>query len=212
MPLAPLNPIASTFLVVFYLLSGLILIGLLAALAFLVFKLNALLEKYERKIDPLLAKADEVLTTTTEKVNSIGTKAEEILTQGEELTEMVHTRVDTTTQAVQKTVFTPLIGVNSLIAGVKRGAETFARRQQQTLSGVPSQTSVNDVVPVPLASDPVITSDTVPDDLLPVSSDANNSRKFDQTANRTDSYSVNKTVSNGAELQPVSLGTRKDNG
>lgn len=125
-----LGPAASTFLVAFYLLASLALLILIGAVAYALFKLNALLEEYRRKIDPLLAKADAVLTVTNDKVNTLGEKAEDLLSQGEAVAETVHERVDRTTLAVQRTVNAPLIGVNSVAAGVTRAWATFSRLQQ----------------------------------------------------------------------------------
>lgn len=179
----------------------------------LVVKLNALLEKYESKIDPLLEKADAVLTTTSEKVSSIGTKAEVILTQGEELTEMVHSRVDTTTLAVHRTVFTPLIGVNSLIAGVRRGAETFAKRQQKTMtdilppSSVPSaQTPIQETIPIENTEIQAATNQSV------AVAETKKILKVDETSNLSTITSVNNLVSNRAEPQLVVVGSRKEDG
>ncbi|MDX1932053.1 MAG: hypothetical protein SFU56_05565 [Capsulimonadales bacterium] len=181
-----LGPVASTFLVVFYILTSLILVILLVAAVYLVLRLNALLEKYEQKIDPLLQKADTVLTLTTEKVSSIGTKAEEILTQGEELTEMVHSRVDTTTYAVRRTVFTPLIGLNSVLAGLRRGAETFTRRQQETIT---QSVRTENPVPVP--------------EIRPM---------VGQTPNLNGSETVMRAEDNGAESRQITLSSRTEKG
>jgi uncharacterized protein YoxC len=207
MPPVQLSPLASTFLVAFYVLTSLILVILLGAVVLLVLKLNTLLVKYEQKIDPLLDKADRVLTTTTEKVNIIGTKAEEILNQGEELTEMVHSRVDTTTYAVQRTVFTPLIGVNSLLAGIRSGARTFATRQQQTIQEVVQKEAAQ---PVQAANPAATVSNTA---VKPAETqlERKNSPDVDQTTNLSGAYSVNSMVSNGAEPQLVTVGSRKEN-
>ena len=209
MPPVQLNPVASTFLVAFYILTALLLVVLLGMVVFLIVKLNALLEEYRQKVDPLLAKIDTVLTVTSEKVTTIGAKAEEILTQGEEITEMVHSRVDTTTYAVQRTVFTPLIGVNSLIAGLKRGAETFASRQQKSLTEAvraePPTVSV-------AKADATMAAETVPEvqtvevlPLLPLEE-----KNINQTVNQNPVYSVNTVVSNGTQPQQIVIGSRKE--
>jgi uncharacterized protein YoxC len=205
MPPVQLGLAASTFLVVFYVLTSLILVVLLGGAVFLVLKLNALLEKYERKIDPLLQKADIVLTITTEKVNSIGTKAEEILNQGEELTEMVHSRVDTTTSAVQRTVFMPLIGVNSLLAGIKQGTRTFANRQQKTIKDAVQSDTVTGI-------NAVGNADSSKAERLELTSERKNSANVSQSPNILPPISVNSMVNNGAEPQLVSVGARKENG
>jgi hypothetical protein len=126
-----LNPWASSVLVIFYIVVALVLVILVGALVLLIIKMNALLEEYRAKIDPLLEKADRVLTVTGDKVNSIGGKAETILTQGEEVANSVHERVDRTAAVVQRTINAPLIGINSLAAGMTRAWETFGRLQNR---------------------------------------------------------------------------------
>jgi uncharacterized protein YoxC len=115
--------------VIFYIILAIVLVFLVGFLAWCISKMNALLEEYRAKIDPLLEKADRVLTVTGDKVNSIGGKAETILTQSEEMATSVHERVDRTAAVVQRTVNAPLIGINSLAAGMTSAWTTFARLQ-----------------------------------------------------------------------------------
>jgi hypothetical protein len=125
-----LGPVASTFLVIFYVVSSLALIVLIGVATYLVLRLNRLLELYQSKIDPILVKADHALTIIADKADSIGGKAESLLAQSEEVAEAVHEKVDKTAIAVQRTINAPIISANSLVAGIKRGFWTFARLQQ----------------------------------------------------------------------------------
>jgi hypothetical protein len=122
-----LGPAASVFLVAFYVVSSAVLIALIGAAAYLVLRLNRLLEQYQEKIDPLLVKADQALTIIADKADSIGGKAESLLTQSEEVAESVHEKVDRTAIAVQRTINAPIISANSLVAGFTRGFSTFAK-------------------------------------------------------------------------------------
>jgi uncharacterized protein YoxC len=126
-----LHPAGTFFLVAFYVLSSLVLIGLIGAAAYLILKLNRLLEEYQQKIDPILIKADNALTIIADKADSIGGKAESLLAQSEEVAESVHEKVDRTAVAVQKTINAPIIGANSLVAGFTRGILTFTRLQSK---------------------------------------------------------------------------------
>lgn len=121
---------ASTALVIFFAVASFTLVGLLAAVAYLIWKLNLTIEGYRSQLDPLLSKVEATLALTTEKVNSIGDKTERILVQGEATATVVQQRVDTTTAVLQKTVNAPVIGLNSLLSGVTQGWQTF--RQLQT--------------------------------------------------------------------------------
>ncbi len=126
-----LNPISSGVLVGFFIFISLALFVILCAMAFLLLKMNSLLEEYRARLDPLLEKADTVLSLTTDKVTTIGGKAEVILSQAEEVAGTVHEKVDRTTTAVQRTIHAPLIGINSLAAGLTHGIAAFSRLQQR---------------------------------------------------------------------------------
>ena len=127
MQLIQLSPIASTFLIVGYIVFSLLTLGALSGLAWGVFRLNTELEKLNAKADPLLGKTDEILGLVSEKVTTIGASAENILVQGEAMTGSLSAKVDETASAVQKTVHAPLIGLNALIVGVQHGARVFQR-------------------------------------------------------------------------------------
>jgi len=137
-----LSETASWLLVIGYIFCALVTAGALVGMAFALRALNAKLEDLVAKVDPLLAKSDEILTVTHNKIASIGDKAEEILAQGEETAESVHHKVDKTASAVQRTIHAPIIGVNSLAAGISRGVETFGKLQRQPID--PASGSAND--------------------------------------------------------------------
>lgn len=126
-----LNPVASWVLVIGYIVCAVTTTVLLGGLVYALSKLTAKLEELLAKAEPLLAKADEALTVTNEKITAIGDKAEGILAQGEETAESVHHKVDRTATAVQRTIHAPIIGLNSLAAGVSRGVQTFSRLQRE---------------------------------------------------------------------------------
>lgn len=142
----------------FYLVATLVLVGLVGALALTLSKLNAKLAEVTEKVEPLLIKADEMMTMANEKLGSIGDKTEDILIQGEETAGLVHDKVDRTAVAVQRTIHAPIIGLNSIAAGVARGVLTFGRLQQTKPSPV-SKTRV--VSPAPVIVEEVSTPTTV---------------------------------------------------
>ena len=120
-----LNPVASTVLVVSYVIFGIVICGLLGAVCVALLKLNARLDDFAQKLDPLLQKADTALTVTTETVESLGSRAEMVLAQGEAAVEIVQEKVDRTAHTVQQVVNAPVIKANSLLAGVTQGWATF---------------------------------------------------------------------------------------
>lgn len=130
-----LDPFTSGFLIVFYVIASLVLVGLVGFAAWAIWKLHTLLEKYEARINPVIDKADQVLNLISEKVDTIGGKAESILTQGEEMAESVHEKVDRTATTVQRTINAPIIKANSWAAALKQGFSTFTRLQLKQESG-----------------------------------------------------------------------------
>ncbi|MBC8137401.1 MAG: hypothetical protein H8F28_16090 [Fibrella sp.] len=124
-----LNGIASAILVVWFCLSSMALIGLLAVIAFSLAKLQAKLEELVTKTEPLLGKTDALVTLADERLRVVGEKAETLLTTGEEIATTMQTRVEQTTGTVQRTVNAPLIEANAVASGLTRAWETFTRRK-----------------------------------------------------------------------------------
>jgi len=129
-----LNPVASTVLVIFCVLALLCSVVLNFLLLFALYKANAVLEGYRSKVEPVLSKIDGFLDVAREKLVSIGERTEAILEQGEEMTASVHDRVEKTSAVVQHTVNAPLIGINSVWAGVSRGVRTFGSLQRDRIA------------------------------------------------------------------------------
>lgn len=127
-----LSGAATIALVIGYIGFGLVTAAAFAGIAFALTRLNSKLSELIDKADPILAKIDEALTVTNNKIAAIGDKAEGILAQGEETAETVHHKVDKTATAVQRTVHAPIIGLNSLAAGLSRGVETFGKLQRRS--------------------------------------------------------------------------------
>ena len=126
-------------MIVSYVIITLVAVILLAAIAYVLLKLNATLEAYQARIDPLVEQAQSILTVANSKLNSIGDKTEAILTQGEVTAEVVHETVEKTASMVQRTVNTPLIGLNALSAGLSRAVRTFGSLQSlqaESIEGV----------------------------------------------------------------------------
>lgn len=115
-------------LVVWFCLSSLALIGLLAVIAFSLAKLQAKLDELVTKAEPLLGKTDALVTLADEKLRVVGEKAETLLATGEEIATTMQTRVEQTTGTVQRTVNAPLIEANAVASGLTRAWEMLTRR------------------------------------------------------------------------------------
>lgn len=124
-----LNAAASTALVVFYVILSLLLVVILGALVVALGRLNAKLEELTARVEPLLSKTEGLLTIANEKAVTLGDSAERILGHGEVTAATVQDRVGRTAMTVQRTVNAPIVGLNSLAAGVSRGFATFTRLQ-----------------------------------------------------------------------------------
>jgi hypothetical protein len=125
-----LNGVASAVLVIWFILSSLTLIALLAVIAVALVKLQAKLDEVVERVDPLLGKADTLLVVAEDKLRIVGDRAESLLTTGEEIAVTVQDRVDKTTGTVQRTVNAPLIQANALRAGLSQAWQTFGSRAQ----------------------------------------------------------------------------------
>lgn len=126
-----LNPIASTIIVVMYFVFMALAVGAFVMMAFALKVLNTKLEEVLVKVDPAFSKVDHILAVVDEKVSTIGSKAEGILSQGEDVAETVHDKVDKTAVTVQRSIQAPLIGINSLAAGLSQGVKTFGKLAAQ---------------------------------------------------------------------------------
>jgi hypothetical protein len=129
-----LNPIASGILVAFCIL---VLLGSLVLNALLLLALrksNDFLEAYQSRVEQVLTKVDGILVIAEEKLVTIGGQTEAILEQGEELTTNVNERVEKTSVVLQRTVNAPLIGINSVWAGLTRGVKTFGSLQRDSIA------------------------------------------------------------------------------
>lgn len=120
-----LNGVASAVIVIWFVLSSLALIALLAVVTLTLVKLQAKLEELTQRVDPLLTKTDALLTVADEKLRVVGERAETLLATSEEIAETVQERVERTTGTVQRTVNAPIIQANALTAGLTRAWKTF---------------------------------------------------------------------------------------
>jgi uncharacterized protein YoxC len=154
-----LNPVASTVMVIFFILLSTILVGALVAITVVLYRLNAKLEEVTLKVDPLLSRTEDLLTVANEKLTTIGGKAEVILTQTEAVTTGVQAKVEKTATAVQRTIHAPIIGANSLAAGLLQGFATFTRLQ----STQKPVTTVTALVPVDTETELVPVTETLPE-------------------------------------------------
>ena len=127
-----LNGVASAVLVIWFFLSSLALIGLLAVITLTLVKLQAKLDEVTTKLDPLLGKTDALVTLADEKLRVVGEKAETLLATGEEIASTMQTRVEQTTGTVQRTVNAPLIEANAVASGLTHAWETFTRRTKKS--------------------------------------------------------------------------------
>ncbi len=123
-----LNGVASAVLVVWFCVSSLALIGLLAVIAFSLLKLQAKLDELVTKAEPLLGKTDALVTLADEKLRVVGERAENLLATGGEIATTMQTRVEQTSGTVQRTVNAPLIEANAVASGLTRAWETFTGR------------------------------------------------------------------------------------
>ncbi len=123
------GPFASFCLVFFVTLFALTTVGLFAALAIALTKMQQQVTKLTNKLEPIIAKASVTMDTVQRITANVGEKADVILTRGEALTESLSHKVENTADVVQETVTTPLINFSSLLAGLSRGFSVWGAMQ-----------------------------------------------------------------------------------
>lgn len=123
------GPVASFALVFFVVLFALVTVGLFAALALALTKMQQQLAKLTDKLEPVIVKASATLDTVQRITANVGEKADVILTRGEALTESLSHKVENTADVVQETVTMPLINLSSLLAGISRGFSVWGAMQ-----------------------------------------------------------------------------------
>jgi hypothetical protein len=128
-----LNPVASNLMIAWYLGLSLILTLAIIGMTVLLYQLNTKLESLTAQVEPLLGKADQTLALANEKLASIGSTTESLLAHGEAVAATVEAKTETTARMVQKTVYTPFVGVNALLAGVVAGARALGGRQRRNV-------------------------------------------------------------------------------
>lgn len=153
-----LNGVASAVLVVWFVLSSLALIGLLAAITVALLKLNEKLTEVTDKVEPLLGRTDALVTLADEKLRSVGEKAETLLSTGGEIATTVQARVEQTGGTVQRTVNAPLIEANAVVSGLTRAWETLTKRRDEKKTPVTTREAVTaaaeEVAAVAAAAEP----------------------------------------------------------
>lgn len=105
----------------------LIVVGLFAAIAIALRKVEQQVEKVTRMAEPLVAKVSNTLDTVQRITENVGEKADTILTKGEALTDDLAVKVEKTSTVVQKSVASPLINLSSLITGLSAGLSVWGR-------------------------------------------------------------------------------------
>jgi hypothetical protein len=117
---------------------SIVLIVLVGILLKMMLAMRSEIERRETQISSLLERAEQILIAAAAMVETVGESTERILSQGEHAAERVNETVDRTTTIVQRTVYRPLISVNSVAAGLTRGILTFTNLQRT----IPGQASM----------------------------------------------------------------------
>lgn len=120
-----LNPVASNLMIAWYLGLSLILTGAVVGLTLALHKLNARLEALTSQVEPVLQKADQALSLANEKLATVGSATESLLAHGDAVAATVEAKAETTSRLVQKTIHTPFVSLNALLAGVAAGAKAL---------------------------------------------------------------------------------------
>ena len=128
-----LNPVASNLVIIWYLGLSLILTFVVVGLTVVLHKVNSRLEALTLQVEPLLQKADQALALTNEKLATIGSTTESLLAHGDAVAATVEAKTEATSRLVQKTIHSPFVSLNALLAGVAAGAKALRARPSSSM-------------------------------------------------------------------------------
>jgi len=130
---------AEILLAVFLCLWIVVGLGLLIAILYLVLKVKSLVNRVNERVAPITKRVEDTVGKVTGAAQAISDQAQEIAatarstadhvaaTARETVDHVAH-KIESTSEVLRDTVVAPAIGINSLIAGARRAAETLRER------------------------------------------------------------------------------------
>jgi hypothetical protein len=106
-------------------LVGLVLVGELMAITFLLLTVRGLVARLVTEVSPVATQTRSLLSTLTDTVRTLKTRTSHIAERTAQVTDTVSERVDRTSWLVQQVVSAPLIALLALGRGLQRGARTL---------------------------------------------------------------------------------------
>lgn len=96
-------------------------------LTIVVLRANKSINTLTKRVQPLIAQANETAKTANGVVQVVKTRTEEIMNTAENTVDTVARKVKITTDIVQESISPPLITVASVMTGVSRGLEVLSQ-------------------------------------------------------------------------------------
>ena len=113
MELSTAATVALYVVLFFVLLFAVITVAFLGAIAFGLRELNKVANRALNKVDPILAKVNDTLTTAQRVTMNVGEKADTVLSRGEQITDDLAVKISATATVVESSVTKPLINLSS---------------------------------------------------------------------------------------------------
>jgi hypothetical protein len=126
-----LSAAASNVIVLWYLVASVLNLVALVGLAVVLLRVHTELSRLTARVEPLLGKADTVLSQANEHLEKVGASAGTILSHGESITATLQQQTEKTSAQISRTIYRPFIGVNALFSGLTEGAKTYRALQKQ---------------------------------------------------------------------------------
>jgi len=133
-----LSSTSTTLLVAWYVIGSIVGTIALASLAVVIRRLDTRLAELETRIDPLIRKADTVLSDVESKAQHIGDTSIRIIDKADSVAGTIEKTTETSSRLVRRALYTPLVEVNAVVYGVAAGFISLLR-PQTTRTGKGSQ-------------------------------------------------------------------------
>ena len=139
--------VTTEVLLCIYLAMGIIIgIAFLVCALYAVFAVRGFIRRMEARVNPVLKQVEDAVSKVTASAKDVADQAEHVAhTVSEQAESIAQTarvtadhiavRIESTADLVRDTVVTPVVGVNSLLAGVRKASELLRDRWTKRSEG-----------------------------------------------------------------------------
>lgn len=135
----PMSDATSVLLSIYLVMYIIVALVVVFAVLYLVFKVRGFVRHLNERVNPLLKRMEDTVSKATATAHHVADRAqhtadtvtgqvEQIASTARATADHVARRVESTADLIRDTVASPVIGVNSVLAGVRKAAELLRER------------------------------------------------------------------------------------